>query len=112
MGGWGVVVGGWVQDTLDIVDGASVARDEEESKGWARCISLVSSYPNHVLVEEKIDFGRRGSCHVQVRRGGQTTCGAVVHLLRSLSLCASTLTRPPACAALCALVLLTVFARG
>lgn len=55
------------QDNLETDSHATSQGEEELSVGWARAISLTPSYPNRVLVEPKVDFGRRSTCVVHVK---------------------------------------------
>ena len=55
------------EDNLETDSHATSQGEEELSVGWARAISLTPSYPNRVLVEPKVDFGRRSTCVVHVK---------------------------------------------
>jgi hypothetical protein len=40
---------------------------EDDTGGWARMISLNSNYPNCALTANRVEFGRKSSCTVQIK---------------------------------------------
>jgi hypothetical protein len=54
-----------LQDNLAETD--THTSHEDDTGGWARMISLNSNYPNCALTANRVEFGRKSSCTVQIK---------------------------------------------